>query len=132
MDKLTFTGNIIKARGGHAKLWIPGRNDLHERPPDWPEQLYAGSLNVLIAPDGYPQEMQARRIPVTVKSLDLGTFAPAFTIPQHLMRNNTLEPTPEMPQRGSAQVWRAVLSANGYNIQCWVLRRFDSGLDREL
>jgi len=132
MDKLIFTGQIIKARGGHAQLWVPGGNDLQVRPDDWPEQLYAGSLNVLIASNGYPEVMQSRRVPLTVKSLDVAGFAPEFTIPQHLMRNNQLTAIPTMPDRGTAQIWRARLLVGEHNVACWVLRRIGSGLEHEL
>lgn len=132
MDKLTFTGEIIKARGGHKGLRIPGRNDLVTGPPDWPEQLFAGSLNILIVDAGYPEEFRARQIPLTVKSLDIAGFAPEFTIPQGMMGNNMLKATQEMPKRGAAQIWRAALVANGHNIECWLLRRFGSGLEHEL
>src|SRR5437667_379864 len=106
MDKLTFIGEIVKARGDHKNLWIPGRNDVLERPADWPERLYAGSVNVLIASDGYPKEFQTRHLPLNVQTLDVAGFEPEFTIPQHQMRNNTLTAVPGMPNRGEAQVWR--------------------------
>jgi hypothetical protein len=132
MDKLTFVGEIIKGRGRHKELWIPGRADLVGAPADWPEQLHAGSVNVLIASNGYPQEFKARCIPLTVQSLDLAEFQPGFTIPQDQMQNNTLSAIPGAPNRGEAQVWRAHLLAGGNNIACWVLRRFGSGLMQEL
>ena len=132
MEKLVFVGEIIKGRSGHATLWVPGRNDLETAPSDWPERLYAGSLNVLIPPTGYPQQMQARGIPLTVKSLDVAGCKPEFTIPQHLMRHNMLTATDAMPHRGTAQVWRAILFADGHTIACWVLRRLGSGLEHEL
>lgn len=132
MDKLTFVGEIIKGRGGHKELGIPGRADLLGAPADWPARLFAGSLNVLIRPSGYPQEFTGRCIKLTVQSLDFAFFRPEFTIPRDQMRNNKLNAIPSMPNRGEAQVWRARLLVEGQNIVCWVRRRFGSGLTQEL
>jgi len=44
------------------------------------------------------------------------------------MGNNLLTPTPSKPKRGIGQVWQASLAANGGVLDCWILRRIDSGL----
>ena len=131
-NALEFSGVIIKARGGHKELRIPGRKELPIAPADWPEILFPGSLNVLLGQSGYPPEMSFRRLPLTVKSLDVAGFQPEFVIEQELMGNNKLTRTRSMPNRGTAQVWRCKLSVRDQDICCWVLRRFGSGLDQEL
>jgi hypothetical protein len=133
VDTLIFVGHIIEARGGHAKLGIPGRQELACAPADWPLRLFRGSLNVLISPEGYPRELTNRGIPPTIRFLDSSSFCPAFQIEQQLMQNNQLNPeNTRVPKGGTAQVWRAVLHSEGRQIHCWVLRRIGSGLDRGL
>jgi hypothetical protein len=129
-DSLVFKGTVINGRGGHAELGVPGRHELPSAPEDWPESFFAGSLNVLVS--HYPIEFTSRGLRHSVKVLDTARFDPAFTIPQSQMRNNKLTPTPAMPHRGTAQVWRAMLTANDQTTRCWVLRRIGSGLDCEL
>jgi hypothetical protein len=64
--------------------------------------------------------------------LDVAGFEPDFTIAQTLMRNNQLTPVPTMPNRGAAQVWRALLIVVNTQTKCWVLRRFGSGLGDQI
>lgn len=127
---LVFDGVVINGRGGHAELGVPGRHELPSAPHDWPEQLFPGSLNLRVLQ--YPSEFRGRGLPESVKVLDAIPFGPEFTIPHGAMRNNKLTPTPAMPRRGTAQVWRTQLTANGHTVMCWVLRRIGSGLGREL
>jgi hypothetical protein len=130
---LVFTGQIIVARGGHAKLGVPGRQEVPDAPSDWPIRLFAGSLNVLIRHDGYPEELSCRVIPKTITFLDSGIFRPAFVIQQRLMQNNALNPqNTGVARGGEAQVWRGELHARQRRIHCWILRRIGSGLDREI
>ena len=37
-----------------------------------------------------------------------------------------------MPKKGSAQVWRATLTVEDRDHNCWVLRRFGSGVGEQL
>lgn len=129
-DHLEFMGKIVNGRGHHAELGIPGRILLPNAPEGWPEMLCPGSLNVLV--NRYPQEFRARGLPDSVRTLDSGGFRPAFAIPPRLMSNNKLIPTSDAPSRGTAQVWRATITANGITAQSWVLRRIGSGLRDEL
>ena len=126
MDELTFGGMIINGIGRHVELALPGRRELSEAPEDWPDALTPGSLNLRVTE--FPAEFGALKLEPSVKSLDVAGFAPAFTIAQDAMGNNRLRPNSEMPHRGTAQVWRAVLSVESKQTPCWVLRRFGSGL----
>jgi CTP-dependent riboflavin kinase len=126
MNKLVFSGNVVNGIGRHSELIVPGRNNLEHRPPDWPEILFRGSLNVRV--HGYPPEFAQRGLPNSVVVLDTAGFLPEFTIPQAKMLNNQLTANAGAPLRGTAQVWRAWLSANGDGVACWVLRRIGSGL----
>ncbi|MEQ1934950.1 MAG: hypothetical protein ABL962_13915 [Fimbriimonadaceae bacterium] len=130
MDEIVFGGKVVNGRGGHAELFVPGRSNLSDAPDDWPEKLYPGSLNVLIA--NWPEPLADRNLEPSAKSLDNAGFTPALTIPQSKMGNNKLMPTSAMPHRGTAQIWRSILHVNEQEISCWVLRRFGSGLSLEL
>jgi hypothetical protein len=108
-------------------MTIPGRAELSFAPTDWPETLHPGSLNVLIADNGYPDEFF--RFPGEgVQKLDSGCFVPAFVIPGAAIVNNSLRPTADNARRGDAQVWRAELRCRetGQAGSCWVLRRIGS------
>jgi hypothetical protein len=126
MHELQFGGSVINGQGDHSKLFVPGRLVLPNAPEDWPATLQPGSLNVLIA--AYPPEWHQRRLTANVRVLDDGWFSPQFTIPHNQFRNNQLVPLPSKPRRGIGQVWRASLIANDNQLDCWVLRRIDSGL----
>jgi hypothetical protein len=128
MDELIFAGDVVNGIGKHVELIVPGRNEISGAPADWPERLCPGSLNIFVSV--YPLEFAARRIAPNMKSLDIAGFIPEFTIAQAAMKNNKLMTLPNMPVRGSAQVWRATLEANGKTHSCWVLRRFGSALDK--
>lgn len=128
MDELVFTGDVVNGIGEHVELFVPGRNDISGAPADWPERLCPGSLNIFVSV--YPPEFAARLIAPNTRSLDIAGFIPEFTIAQAAMKNNKLIPLPNMPVRGTAQVWRATLEANGKTHSCWVLRRFGSALNK--
>jgi CTP-dependent riboflavin kinase len=132
MEPIVFKGCIVKGVGRYVELHVPGRNEIRQAPSDWPEVLCKGSLNVRIAPDGYPPLFKETGLQDSTKSLDVKCYPCVFEIAQHEFGNNKLTPGPAMPKRGSAQVWRAVLTANGHNIECWVLRRYGSGLADQL
>lgn len=126
MEKLEFEGIVVNGQGDHNRLFVPGRSLLSESPQDWPETLHAGSLNVRIA--SYPLAWRERGLAASVRVLDTEVFPPLFLIPRDQIRNNQLTPTPSKPRRGIGQVWRASLIANGGELDCWILRRVDSGL----
>jgi hypothetical protein len=130
MDELIFIGNVVNGIGKHVELVVPGRDEISCAPADWPERLCPGSLNLLVSV--YPLQFAVRRIAETTKSLDISGFLPAFTIARAAMKNNKLTPLPDMPVRGAAQVWQAMLEANAQTHPCWVLRRFGSGLDKAI
>lgn len=129
-DALRFVGSIIKGRGRHSELGVPGRKALAECPDSWPQRLCPGSLNVRI--DEYPAAFDERGLPHSVKALDTAGFDPSFVIPWNEMERNRLTPRPESPRRGTAQVWTAVLDWKDESLDCWVLRRIGSGLGKEL
>ena len=130
MDELNFTGKIVNGRGTHVELGVPGRSELINATNDWPERLKPGSLNLLVSE--FPDVFEMRRLPRSTESLDVAGFEPEFIIPQAAMSNNELKPSKDMPHRGAAQVWQAVLEVEKGSMPCWVLRRFGSGLDKEL
>lgn len=118
--------------GRHSTLRVPGRNTLIRAPNDWPEALYAGSLNVRI--DQYPVEFRQHGLADTVVELDTGRFAPEFEIFRDELGNNQLGPRPDAPRGGDAQVWRAKISVPGAGpiYKCWALRRFGSRVGEQL
>jgi CTP-dependent riboflavin kinase len=130
MNDLKFAGKIVNGIGKHAELVIPGCNILPMAPADWPEQLYPGSLNLSVSQ--YPDEFTARGLQPSTKALDMAGFEPEFTIRQNLMLNNRLTATETMPNRGTAQVWRASLKVIDREVSCWVLRRFGSTLANQI
>ena len=134
MKTLTFRGRIGTGVGRHVELGIPGRTEFDVAPGDWPENLQPGSLNVRIDDNEYPPELLAHKPFNGVPTLDSGLFQPAFVIPQDRMTNNKLTPLPDMPQRGSAQVWRATLVVGHLSApySAWVLRRFGSRVGPQL
>lgn len=129
---MLFKGKITKGIGRHSELFVPGRAIIDFAPPDWPEQLQPGSLNIRVHPDGYPPAFDSLRHKRSVKNLDNGCLPPAFVIPQADLGNNRLNATPEMPQKGAGQLWRALLQTGSYEVRCWVLRRIGSGLSDQL
>ena len=134
MKTLIFQGTVNTGIGKHVNLVIPGRNTLADAPADWPEILQPGSLNILIHNNGYPAEFAQLQPDKKVKNLDSKRFVPAFTIPHDQMQNNLLKPCAEMPDKGTAQVWRATLrlEANSVSHTAWVHRRLGSGIGRQL
>lgn len=129
---MTFFGKIVDGRGTYVQLGVPGRVELPGAPRDWPEELCPGSLNFRVEPNGYPERFSADGQPPTVKLLDQGVLPACFEISQSKFSNNKLVSIPQMPNRGNAQVWRASLSYKERKIDCWVLRRYGSGLGQEL
>jgi hypothetical protein len=132
MNTISFRGVICSGVGRHVELHVPGKDEIRQAPTDWPTTLKEGSLNVCIASDGYPGLFAALNLPNSVRSLDRRPFPAAFEIAQHEFGNNQLGPKLGMPERGSAQVWRAILTARGHDLRCWVLRRYGSGVGEQL
>jgi hypothetical protein len=128
LDTLIFHGVIAKGVGKYAELHVPGKNEIDQVPADWPLVLCKGSLNVRVNPSGYPAFFATRGLPNKVSSLDQNCFPSCFQIAHDRFGNNQLRPTTTDPRRGTAQVWRASLDANGHHIACWVLRRYGSAL----
>ena len=127
---LTFGGRIVSGVGEYSKMVIPGSRDLTNAPPDWPDELCRGSLNILI--DEYPQGFKPPKERVGgVYKLDDQTFHCAFVIPGDLIANN------ELMYKGrpsSAQVWRVSLEVpeKGLSIDCWILRRMGSNVGYQI
>jgi hypothetical protein len=134
MDKLYFTGTVISGCGQYSELEFPDKIKIEGASEDWPQSLLRGSLNIRINEDGYPEEFSRLGYQNNIKMLDKIGFQPEFIIPGQLIKNNKLLPTPEYPNRGSVQVWRAVLTNKHSEeyIHCWVVRRFGSGLFRDI
>ena len=132
MNAISFRGVIGDGVGRHVELHVPGKDEIPQAPADWPTRLREGSLNVRIIPEGYPAFFAALGLPNSVRSLDKKPFPATFEIAQQELGNNQLRAEPSMPHKGSAQVWRAVLTASGNNHPCWVLRRYGSGVGEQL
>ena len=126
---LEFRGRIVSGIGQYSLMVIPGKGNLTDAAPDWPDQLYRGSLNILIDeyPDGFkPPQGRAEG----AYRLDDQTFRCAFVIRGDLNVNNKL---PYEGKPAPAQVWRARLDLLGTEtfIDCWVLRRMGSNAGHE-
>lgn len=127
---LEFQGRIAPGSGRFSEMVIAGRSALRDVDPEWPEELCPGSLNVFV--EGYPPKFsRAGTVPRTT-TLDDAVLAPEFIIPGRLIKNNLLTDPQGEPR--DAQVWRARLTVpeKRLDIQCWVLRRFASRMDRWL
>ena len=125
---MVFQGVIAEGIGKYADLHVPGKHQIGQAPADWPVVLCKGSLNVRVNPDGYPAFFAMRALPNKVATLDQHCFPSCFEIAYNQFGNNQLRPTAADTRRGSAQVWRARLEANGHQVSCWVLRRYGSAL----
>lgn len=126
---LEFLGRVARGCGRFAsEIVIPGRAQLGDvAPPDWPQELYPGTLNIKVAEGGWPGGMDASR---RITQFDDGSLlTPALVIPQHLIGNNTLSPRGALdPNRGTGQAWRAqVRRDGGPSVSCWMFRRIGSG-----
>jgi hypothetical protein len=132
MNSISFSGVIGDGVGKYVELHVPGREEISQAPSDWPVTLQKGSLNVRIAPEGYPRLFATLGLPNSVRSLDLRPFPSAFEIAQDEFGNNMLKPEPGLPHKGSAQVWRAILAWHAHEHRCWVLRRYGSGVREQL
>ena len=132
MNSIIFSGVIVNGVGRHVELHVPGREEISQAPSDWPITLQQGSLNVRIVAGGYPSLFATLGLPESVRSLDLRPFPSAFEIAQAEFRNNRLKPEPNMPHKGSAQVWRTILAWQAHEQRCWVLRRYGSGVGEQL
>jgi hypothetical protein len=128
-NQLIFQGIVRCGVGQFAKkLVIPGSEEISLSIRDWPERLQPGTLNIRV--EVFPMEYSEKFGQENLKFLDRGKFRPEATLKAEEIKNNTLPPTPEFPERGRAQIWRAILTKveSGNSETCWVLRRIDSGL----
>jgi hypothetical protein len=133
IEELEFLG-IIKDGSGNfsAELEISGSDKISTEIPDWPKILQPGTLNVRI--EKYPDCYEPEFGQLNVKCLDSRKFQPVAEIPHSDIKNNTLPPTPEFPDRGRAQIWQAILTklATEKEAKCWVFRRIGSGMQLDL
>ena len=135
MRKLEFRGAVRSNQGAFSRqMVIPGRKSLVLAPEDWPASLAPGTLNIAIPDDGFPKELDELGKGDGLKKLDEGNFRPELAIPPWRIEGNTLQPTPDEPVRGSAQVWRAELevASTGDSTTCWMLRRLGSDIVSEI
>ena len=129
LRKLEFTGAVRSNQGAFSReMVIPGRKNLVLPPEDWPVRLVPGTLNIAIHDGGFPIDFDQLGPGEGLRKLDQGKFRPVGAIPPWRIAGNTLQPTPDEPLRGSAQVWRAELevTSTGEVAACWLLRRLGS------
>lgn len=135
MSTISFKGTVRSGKGKHNQMVVPGRTALASPPDGWPESFWPGSLNVGILPDGYPHGFQDPDTGGTgVVQLDDGNRTPALVLEWNQIENNGLQPKPDKPRRGTGQFWRAVLTvvSTGQTRPCWVFRRINSTIKRQL
>jgi len=128
MRELEFIGKVQANKGKFSQdMIVPGRDDLLVPPADWPLQLAPGTLNIEI--NGFPEGFEDG-----LRKLDEGKFRAVLVIPQRKIIGNSLEPTPDQPTNGMAQVWRAELQviATGQATTCWMLRRIGSSIESQI
>lgn len=131
VDRLRFQGTVTTGAGLFAaQLELPSCHRLSVPVRDWPEHPVAGTLNVRIGRPGFPLQYLASFGEASFDHLDSRRFLPEAELPWTDIGSNTLPPTPELPDRGRAQVWRALLRnrTTGESRQCWVLRRIGSAI----
>jgi len=135
MRKLEFIGTVRSNEGKFSQeMVIPGRGSLVLSPADWPAELVPGTLNIAVNVDGFPKDCEQIGEGDALKRFDKGEFRPALAIPPWRIAGNTLQPTPDEPLRGSAQVWRARLEviSTGQVATCWMVRRLGSDIVSEI
>ena len=134
IDTLKFVGRVRDGVSKFSGLILPGKDDIAVTIPDWPTKLEPGSLNVQVEPDGYPSRYLTEFGDTSNTHLDSRKFKPEAELEYSVIKNNTLTPTPEQPDRGNLQIWRAYLTKikAGHGIQCWVLRRVHSTINQDV
>jgi len=133
-DKLRFVGKVQDGASGFRRLQLPGCSGDCQLVPDWPEDLYRGSLNVQIDTNGYPKKFVEVFGDTQMRNLDSRKFLPAAELDYDVIPNNSLPPERNRPpDRGRPQIWRATLRnlATGDTALCWVLRRRHSTMRQD-
>jgi hypothetical protein len=131
MRKLEFIGAVRSNKGEFSRdMVVPGRDSLVVAPADWPLKLALGTLNIAVNDDGFPEGFEEIGKGDGLNKFDEGKFRPELAIPPWRIARNTLQPLPDQPMRGAAQVWRAELQviSTGRVAKCWMLRRLGSGI----
>jgi hypothetical protein len=133
MDTLTFHGTVQSGAHEFNTLEFPDAHEVDGAPDDWPgRELYEGSLNVHVAPKGYPDKWSELGKSRGLRRFDEKRFQPAFVIPGDLIANNTIDPGKYgMPDAGDVQVWRARLQNDATRevADCWLVRRIASDME---
>ncbi len=135
MRKLEFTGAVLSNQGAFSReMVIPGQKALVAAPKNWPAKLEPGTLNIAIHADGFPKDFDELGKGDGLKKLDDSSFRPKLAIPPWRIAGNTLQPTPDEPLRGSAQLWRAELEVVSTSAvaTCWLIRRLGSEMVSEI
>lgn len=133
MRTLEFFGTVRSNKAQFSQeMVIPGRDQLIVVPEDWPNQLAPGTLNIEI--DDFPKDFEGIGEGDGLQKLDKGKFRAALIIPQRKIAGNTIKPTPDLPVRGFAQVWRADLHvlATGITTKCWKFRIIESRIESQI
>jgi hypothetical protein len=117
-----------------VELILPKRHELSVPIRNWPENPAPGTLNVRVQQVAFPSKFLEVFGEASFLRLDSKRFSPEAELPWTDIKNNTLPPLPDAPDRGNAQVWRSTLRSvrTGRERHCWVLRRIGSGLWQEL
>ncbi len=135
MRKLDFIGTVCSNQGEFSQtMVIPGRGGLVLSPTDWPLELSPGTLNIQANDDGFPAGFDEIGEGDGLIKFDKGKFKSEFAIPPWRITGNTLQPTPEEPLRGSAQLWLAELQVISTDqvASCWMLRRLGSMITSQI
>lgn len=121
-EYLEFDCKISNGMGMYSELEFPEH-------PLWPEKMHSGSLNASIKSNGFPAELETLgQNGHGVQKLDNGRFSSLFNIAQKDIGNNSLTPTRENPERGTAQVWACQVEVEGTTkaFNAWAVRRIGS------
>jgi hypothetical protein len=134
IETLNFVGRIRDGVSKFSGLILPGKGDITVAIRDWPTELAPGSLNVQVESDGFPARFVKEFGDTSNTHLDSRRFMPEAELGFDVIPNNTLAPTPQQPDRGKLQIWRAHLTniETGKTIQCWVLRRIGSTINQDV
>ena len=131
-----FTGKVRDGKNKHNhQMKVPGRSQIDSDVEGWPESFFAGSLNVGIEGNGYPEGFSSPEDGGRgVCLLDDGVVPPDLVLEYNKIENNSLEPKRGKPGRGTGQFWRATVTVvlTGENYDAWLLRRINSGIKRQL
>lgn len=126
--RMVFNCRVASGMGMYSELQFPTRHEFNGLSQKWPEKMFPGSLNASIKTDGFPKNLDVLGNGRGVQKLDNKLLSPEFSIPHDRIGNNLLTPSPDMQERGTAQVWECEIEVKetAKKFNAWAVRRIGS------